>query len=352
MGGLFTGQAGLPFSVQAGLPAEALAKAGSELAALGGLLWQAVGHVFWFFLAGVLIAAFIRTYKLHVRARKYLPQLGFWGIFIGTLIGMFSPLCACGVLPIVVSLLMSGLPLAPAMSLVVASPLMSVEGYGVTAGLLGVDWANAKLAAALFMGVFAGLATHVITRRLSLAPEEIFKGEMPKGDIHDPDFHDERLACFCREQWSNRIARKHPNRFIIFWAKAAELFVHVGKYTLVGLIIEVLAEQYVPADWIVAVFGGGEWFKIPLITLAAAPLHLNQLTAAAILFGPVNVLERLGSDISWGSGMAFLIGGPVTALPVMGVFLSLFKARVFWLYLALCMTGTIVVAVTAQLLLT
>ena len=50
--------------------------------------------------------------------------------------------------------------------------------------------------------------------------------------------------------------------------------------------------------------------------------------------------------------MAFLIGGPVTALPVMGVFLSLFKARIFWLYLSLCLTGTVIVSTAALLLLT
>lgn len=325
--------------------------AAREIIALGRDLWWGLGHVFWYFLAGVLIAAFIRTYKIHVRARKHLPRLGFWGIFAATLVGMFSPLCACGVLPIVVSLLMSGLPLAPAMSLVVASPLMSVEGYGVTAGLLGADWANAKLVAALFMGIFAGLATHALTRRGHLPPGDLFKGEIPQGDIHDPDFHDERLACHCREQWSNRIARKHPNTFIIFWAKAAELFVHVGKYTLIGLVIEVLAGRYIPAEWIAAVFGSDSWINIPLITLATVPLHLNQFTAAGILFGPVNVLERLGSDISWGSGMAFLVGGPVTALPVMGVFLSLFRARVFWLYLGLCLGGSIIVGTAALFLL-
>ena len=49
--------------------------------------------------------------------------------------------------------------------------------------------------------------------------------------------------------------------------------------------------------------------------------------------------------------MAFLIGGPVTALPVMGVFLSLFKTRVFWLYLSLCIGGSVIVASVAQLLL-
>ena len=45
------------------------------------------------------------------------------------------------------------------------------------------------------------------------------------------------------------------------------------------------------------------------------------------------------------------LGLPLTAIPVMAVFLSLFRARVFWLYLGLCLSGSIIVAVTAQLIL-
>jgi hypothetical protein len=60
----------------------------------------------------------------------------------------------------------------------------------------------------------------------------------------------------------------------------------------------------------------------------------------------MNLLED-GSTFSWGSGMAFLIGGPVTALPAMAVFLSLFKPRVFWLYLGICLSGTLIVAFRA-----
>jgi hypothetical protein len=44
------------------------------------------------------------------------------------------------------------------------------------------------------------------------------------------------------------------------------------------------------------------------------------------------------------------VGGPVTAIPVMGVFLTLFRMRVFWLYLALCLSGTLITAFVFQLL--
>lgn len=319
---------------------------GLELIALGKDFWEGIAHILPYFAVGVLIAAAIRTWRLHVRLRKHLPRFGVWMIPLATGVGIISPLCACGVLPIMVSLLTNGLPLAPAMALLVASPLMSVEGYAVTAGLLGTPWANAKLVAAVFMGLFAGYSTLLLARR-GFGTGEIFRGEVPYGDIHDPDC-DHRIACNCPDKWSNRLAKRYRSKFVIFWAKAAESFWHVGKFTLVGLVIEVLAARYIPQDWIAAVFASDRWYNVVGVLLASVPLHVNQFTAAGILFGPVNVLERMGTDVSWGTGMAFLIGGPVTALPAMGVFLSLFRPRVLWLYLAICLVGTLIVAFAAQ----
>jgi uncharacterized membrane protein YraQ (UPF0718 family) len=131
--------------------------------------------------------------------------------------------------------------------------------------------------------------------------------------MHEHDC-DPRIACNCPDRWSNRIARKYPNKFIIFWAKALETASKVGKYVLVGLVIEVLASRYLPQDWIASVFASTRWYTTVLVALAAVPLHVNQFTAAGILYGPVNVLEAMDKTVSWGSGMAFLIGGPVVAL--------------------------------------
>ena len=45
-----------------------------------------------------------------------------------------------------------------------------------------------------------------------------------------------------------------------------------------------------------------------------------------------------------GPGIALLIGGPVTALPVMAVFYKMFHKRVLALYLSICLVATILLA--------
>jgi uncharacterized membrane protein YraQ (UPF0718 family) len=69
-----------------------------------------IKEVFIYFLVGILIAGYIRTYKLHIRLRKILIKYGFVSIFLAAFIGVFSPLCSCGILTTVVALLAAGLP--------------------------------------------------------------------------------------------------------------------------------------------------------------------------------------------------------------------------------------------------
>ena len=45
-------------------------------------------------------------------------------IVLATAVGAFSPFCSCGVIPVIATLLISGVPLAPIMSFWLASPLM------------------------------------------------------------------------------------------------------------------------------------------------------------------------------------------------------------------------------------
>ncbi|MBI5417516.1 permease [Candidatus Poribacteria bacterium] len=318
-----------------------------EINVLFGSIVDEIISVLPYFLVGVGIEALIRTYKLHVKVRHALTRFGFAAIFLSTLLGTLSPLCACGILPLTVSLLIGGLPLAPAMALLVASPLMSPAGYFLTRGELGLAWANAKFIASIFMGVYAGLVTHFASKKYNFQPENLFKHELPKGDMHDHDYPIESLRCFCNEKFSNKIAKKTKNKFIIFLAKAYEGITAIGKFALIGVIVEVIGLRYIPTEWIESVFGvGNYWLNIPLIIILSIPLHINQITSVAILGG---VVDKLGANLSGGAALAFLIGAPVTALPVMGVFLSLFKKKVFWLYLGICVTGSIMVAYLYQL---
>ncbi len=81
-------------------------------------------------------------------------------ILMAALLGALSPFCSCGVIPIIAALLAMGVPLAPIMAFWLASPIMDPEMFVLTWGILGLDFAVAKAAVAVGLGLFGGTVTH------------------------------------------------------------------------------------------------------------------------------------------------------------------------------------------------
>ncbi len=61
-----------------------------------------------FYVLSVVLAAGIKTFKLDKKIRHALSRAGAWSIPLATAAGLISPLCSCGVLPIVASLMAAG----------------------------------------------------------------------------------------------------------------------------------------------------------------------------------------------------------------------------------------------------
>ncbi len=303
--------------------------------------------VFPYFLVGVLLAGYIRTYKIAVKMQAKLKRYGFLNIFLASFVGILTPLCACGTLTTAISLLFAGLPLAPVMALLVTSPLMSPSTYLLTLNDLGPEWTVIRTIAAFSMGVFAGVVTHLL-RDKGFRTEEVFvEGGIPRGDFHDENYPDERLRCNCKEKFGNRVAARTGNKFLILLAKSWEMFLLVGKYVLVGVAIGAIVERYMPYDWIYGLFGRKNPLSIVWITLGSVPIFLHQVSASSIVY---HIKSSLHGTLDGGAALAFMIGGPVTAVPTMVLFWTVFKKRVFSLYLFVCLVGTILIAYAFQFL--
>lgn len=302
-------------------------------------------NIFPYYLIGILLAGFIRTYKLAIRMRAYLNRYGFLSVFLASLIGILTPLCACGTLTTAVSLLFAGIPLAPVMALITASPLLSPSAYLLTLNDLGPEWTAIRTIAAFSMGIFAGTVTHILRNKGFQTDNIIIEGAIPRGDFHDEAYPDSRLKCNCKEKFGNRIAARTRNKFIIFLAKSSDMVWLVGKYVLVGVLIGTVVERYMPYEWIYRLFGQKSKLNILWITLGSVPIFVHQISASSILF---HIKSSLQGTLDGGAALAFLIGGPVTAIPTLTVFWTMFKKKVFFLYMFICIAGTLMIAYLFQ----
>jgi uncharacterized membrane protein YraQ (UPF0718 family) len=296
-----------------------------------------------YFIAGVITEAIIRTFKWHIKIKKTIDKYGAFAIVIATILGIISPLCACGVLPLSLGLFFAGVPFSVMMSLVITSPLLSPAGYTLTQWELGTEWALAKTFSAVFMGVYAGYLTLIFEKKYFKHHQILKLNEIPHDlDFHDPDFPIEELRCSCHKQLSHVVEEKTNNKFLVFLAKFYEGTIRIGKYVLIGIFFEILILKYIPSDWIGKYLSSGSILNIFFVTIISIPIYVNQITASALLYGLVE------KGISKGAALAFLIGGPVTAIPVMAVFLTMFKKRVFFYYLFICISGTMIVSLVYQ----
>ncbi|MBW6510755.1 MAG: permease [Desulfuromonadaceae bacterium] len=320
----------------------------SMLTELGAELLREFLYILPYLAFGVFLEAIIRTLKWHVKIRTALTRYGMLAIPLAALLGVASPLCACATLPLVISLLVGGLPLAPAMALLVTSPLMSPASFTMLSGMLGGEWAVTVAVCAVTLGLFAGYVTHFLGR-YGFSTEVVFRQELPKGNFHDPAYPVEELRCDCGQQLSHRVDRCTHNKFLVFGARFWEGSLKIGKFVLIGLVIEVVAMKFIPNGWITGLLEGEGIAPIFTLTLAAIPLHLPQVTAASMLYGFYLPDPGQTIPLAVGPGIAMLVGGPVTALPVMAVFISMFKPRVLALYITLCVGGTISLALLWRL---
>jgi uncharacterized membrane protein YraQ (UPF0718 family) len=86
-------------------------------------------------------------------------------VILATLVGAFSPLCSCSVIPVIAAMLIGGVPLAPVMSFWLASPSMDPEIFFLTVSSLGWELAAWRLAATLILSLGGGFATLILVQR-------------------------------------------------------------------------------------------------------------------------------------------------------------------------------------------
>lgn len=300
----------------------------SDLPIVAGLFLEQAGDLWPFYLGGVLFAAFIKTFKWDRRIRASLVRFDRASILVAVAAGLISPLCSCGILPIVIALSAAGVPLPPVLALLIASPLMSPDAFAVTLGQLGWTYALWKLAAAAAVGLAAGFATRWLARRgilsgTSFRVEKVY-GE---GGKVRPGFEDIVAAgCFSHAGEPGGVVDRE-NRALFFLERFRDMSLLVGKYLLAALFLQALVTYYIPSNMVEPLLGRKSALAVLFASLLSIPLPLHQVAAPSVVKG------LLAAGMSPGAAMAMLVGGPVTSIPAMSTLLGVYDRRAFALYL-------------------
>lgn len=272
-------------------------------------------------LLSVAVAAYAKASKADALIARAFTGSPARMILMGSIFGALSPFCSCGVVPVIAGLLGAGVPLAGVMAFWMSSPLMDPEMFGIIAASLGLEFAIVKTLAAVALGVFGGIITHLFVTR-GLITDVLRSG--PAGCCAPS-------ATAISPGW-NVFADPAARSAFVSGAAANGWF--LLRWMVIAFLLESLMLAYLPADKVVTLLGNNAG-AIPLAVVLGVPSYLNSYAAIPLVRG----LMDLGMNPA--VALAFLIGGAVTSIPAATAVWGLVKPRVFALYLGMAFFGAL-----------
>ena len=273
------------------------------------ILGMVIGSLVSVFAKDAIHGAFDR-----IRDKKW----GLWGVIPASILGIASPLCMYGTIPIAASFSRNGMRddwlAAFMMSSVLLNPQLIMYSTALGTAALAI-----RLISCFVCGCTAGLVVHVFFRNELFFH---FEGFSPRAS-HDT----------------------HPNLFLRFVFNLGRNIRATGLYFLIGVLLSALFQRYVPADQFAELFGkSNEGFGILMAATIGVPLY-------ACGGGTIPLIrEWLDMGMSMGSAAAFMITGPATKITNLGALKIVLGFKRFLLYIAYVMAFSLVTGLAVNLI--
>lgn len=265
-------------------------------------------QIFMYWIIGMAIGSLISVFakdKIHgAFAKLQGKKLGLLGIIPACILGILSPLCMYGTIPIAAAFRKHGMREDCLAAFMMASILLNPQLI-IYSAALGMTALVVRIVTCFLCGCFAGLLLFLFYR--------------------DKDFFD-------FEGFEERASHDtHPNPVIRYLLNFWRNIKATGIYFLIGILLSALFQRYVPQNLMVNVFGGNEAWGVLMAATIGVPLY-------ACGGGTIPLLKAwLMDGMSMGSASAFMITGPATKITNLGALKIAMGWKRFLLYILFVM---------------
>lgn len=272
--------------------------------------WWVLGMVI-----GSAVSVFAKDY-IHQAFRSLQgKKLGIGGIVVASALGIASPLCMYGTIPIAASFSKGGMKdswlAAFMMSSILLNPQLIIYSAALGGAVLTV-----RIVSCFFCGVTVGLLLHIFYKD---KPFFNFSGfDEPRSRDTDPNL----FVRYLKNLWRN--------------VKAT------GVYFLIGVLLSALFQRYVPAEALTALFGGNKALGVLMAATIGVPLY-------ACGGGTIPLLQSwLLDGMSIGSAASFMLTGPSTKITNLGALKIVLGLKHFLIYVAYVMSFSFVMGIVVN----
>jgi uncharacterized protein len=249
---------------------------------------------------GSLISVFgkEKIHALFVKMRN--TEMGIFGIIPASLLGIASPLCMYGTIPIAASFAEKGMAEEWIAAFVMCSILLNPQLLFYSAAL-GLPMLIIRFVCCFLCGIIAGICVRLFFTK-------------------NPFFMYTKF-----EKMANRDT--DPNLFLRFLKNFGRNIKATGPYFLVGIALSSLFQRYVPSEAFSGLFGNNKGFGVLMAAAVGVPLYVCG-------GGTIPLLQVwLLNGMSMGSASAFMITGQAMKITNLGAVKIVLGLKHFLFYI-------------------
>ena len=266
---------------------------------------------------GSLISVFGKEKINEMFAALRDKKLGALGVIPASLLGIASPLCMYGTIPIAASFAEKGMEEDWLAAFMMGSVLLNPQLLFYSAAL-GVPALVIRFACCFLCGVAAGVAIRLFFRRKQFFNFSGFTAPASR-DID-------------------------PNPFLRFLKNFGRNVKATGLFFLAGIVLSALFQRYVPPEGFAKLFGSNNGFGVLMAATIGVPLYMCG-------GGTIPLLQTwLQHGMSMGSAAAFMITGPATKITNLGALKIVLGIKHFLFYLLFAVLFALVSGLVIDLL--
>jgi uncharacterized membrane protein YraQ (UPF0718 family) len=259
-----------------------------------------------YWILGMVLGSLISVFGKEKIHRLFIAlqgkKLGVLGVIPASLIGIASPLCMYGTIPIAASFAEKGMEEDWLAAFMMSSILLNPQLLFYSAAL-GPVALIIRFTSCFICGIAAGLGVRIFFKRRKFFNFAGFTAPTNR----DTD----------------------PNPAVRFLKNLGRNIRATGLYFLIGIVLSALFQRYVPVDAMTALFGkGNRGFGLLMAATIGVPLYMCGGGTIPLLAG------WLQSGMTMGSATAFMITGPATKITNLGAVKIVLGLKNFIFYLA------------------
>lgn len=267
-------------------------------------------------LLGVLVGEILKLTSWTRFIYRFISKSPFISVILAAVLGMVSPLCTYGTIPVVIQLFNAGIHISPLATFLATSSLMNPQLFIMTWGGISPEMAMIRAGAVLLFGLLLGFILY----------------RVPEARIINPNLLNGRR--------NELLALSDPSpRFT--WRKFLrsnlDTLQYIGFYIIIGIIIGAIVEVYVPVQWLAFLFKTNRWASVFLAVLLGVPLY-------ACGGGTIPLIRTLMQEgMSKGAALAFFIAGAATRVTPLTALATIIRPLFIFFYVVLLILFSIVI---------